>query len=100
MAVFARPAFSGSRTCRSPRTIPTTFSPSLQDEELELTFSHDGRSYELGTRYGHIALAVDDLDGTVERLKEEGTEPDAAVPGKGGRSRLCFMSDRTATELN
>src|SRR6266851_2419887 len=33
-----------------------------QDEELELTYNHDGRTYELGTAYGHIALAVDDLD--------------------------------------
>ena len=27
---------------------------------LELTYNHDGRSYEHGTGYGHIALAVDD----------------------------------------
>jgi lactoylglutathione lyase len=33
-----------------------------QEEELELTFNHDGSTYELGTGYGHIALAVDDLD--------------------------------------
>jgi lactoylglutathione lyase len=32
-----------------------------QDEELELTFNQDGRSYELGTGYGHIAIGVDDL---------------------------------------
>jgi len=33
-----------------------------QDEELELTLNHDGRTYELGTAYGHIAAAVDDLE--------------------------------------
>ena len=33
-----------------------------QTEELELTFNHDGRTYELGTGYGHIALSVDDVD--------------------------------------
>ena len=32
-----------------------------QDEELELTFNHDGRTYDLGTGYGHVALSVDDL---------------------------------------
>jgi lactoylglutathione lyase len=37
-----------------------------QDEELELTYNHDGRSYDLGTAYGHIALAVDDLDDTLQ----------------------------------
>jgi lactoylglutathione lyase len=67
--------FTGN--CRSSATQswrrPTTslVSPG-QDEELELTFNHDGRSYELGTGYGHIALAVDDLDATLARLKEQG----------------------------
>jgi hypothetical protein len=27
-----------------------------QEEELELTFNHDRRSYEIGTAYGHIAI--------------------------------------------
>jgi hypothetical protein len=35
---------------------------------LELT--HNGRSYDLGTGYGHIAIGVDDLDGTLARLAE------------------------------
>src|ERR671931_384615 len=52
------------------------FGFSGQEEELELTFNHDGRSYELGTAYGHIAIAVDDLDGTLQRLAEQGIEPE------------------------
>lgn len=47
-----------------------------QEEELELTFNHDGRRYELGTAYGHITLAVDDLDETLARLSERGIQPD------------------------
>ena len=47
-----------------------------QLEELELTFNHDGRTYELGTAYGHIALGVEDLDGTLGRLAEQGIEPE------------------------
>ena len=46
-----------------------------QEEELELTFNHDGRSYELGTGYGHIAIGVDDLDETL-----------AAAEGAGDRA--------------
>jgi len=42
-----------------------------QDEEL--TFNHDGRTYELGTGYGHIALAVDDLDETLARHGSRGS---------------------------
>ena len=35
---------------------------------LELTYNHDGRTYELGTAYGHIAIGVDDLDATLGEL--------------------------------
>jgi lactoylglutathione lyase len=65
-----------------------------QEEELELTFNHDGRSYDLGTGYGHIALAVDDLDETLERLKEQGIEPEREpYRVREGGSRLCFVRD-------
>jgi lactoylglutathione lyase len=65
-----------------------------QEEELELTFNHDGRSYELGTAYGHIALAVDDLDGTLARLAEQGIEPDREpYRVREGGSRLTFVTD-------
>jgi lactoylglutathione lyase len=65
-----------------------------QDEELELTFNHDGRAYELGTGYGHIALAVDDLDGALERLKEQGIEAEREpYRVREGGSRLCFVQD-------
>src|SRR5213075_1852566 len=47
-----------------------------QDEELELTFNHDGRAYDLGTGYGHIALAVDDMAETLASLKAQGIEPE------------------------
>ena len=65
-----------------------------QDEELELTFNHDGRSYELGTAYGHIAIGVDDLDETLVRLKEQGIEPEREpYRVREGGSRLCFVRD-------
>ena len=65
-----------------------------QDEELELTFNHDGRTYELGTAYGHIAIGVDDLDETLAKLKEQGIEPEREPyrVRKGG-ARLCFARD-------
>jgi lactoylglutathione lyase len=65
-----------------------------QDEELELTFNHDGRTYDLGTAYGHIALAVDDLDETLARLKGQGIEPEREpYRVREGGSRLCFVQD-------
>ena len=64
------------------------------ETELELTFNHDGRTYELGTGYGHIAIGVDDLDGTLARLGEQGIEPERPpYTVREGGSRLCFVSD-------
>jgi lactoylglutathione lyase len=65
-----------------------------QDEELELTFNHDGRTYELGTGYGHIALAVDDLDATLAQLQEQGIEPERPpYQVREGGSFICFVRD-------
>ena len=65
-----------------------------QEEELELTLNHDGRTYELGTGYGHIALGVEDLDGTLERLAAQGIEPEKPpYTVREGGSRLCFVQD-------
>jgi lactoylglutathione lyase len=65
-----------------------------QEEELELTYNHDGRTYELGTGYGHIALAVDDLDETLAQLKEQGIEPEREpYRVREGGSLICFVRD-------
>jgi lactoylglutathione lyase len=65
-----------------------------QEEELELTFNHDGRSYELGTAYGHIALAVDGLEETLARLAAQGIEPEKPpYRVRDGGSLLCFVRD-------
>jgi lactoylglutathione lyase len=65
-----------------------------QEEELELTFNHDGRSYELGTAYGHVAVGVDDLDATLGQLAEQGIEPERPPYSvREGGSRLCFVQD-------
>ena len=36
-------------------------------DRLELTYNHGVDSYELGTGYNHIALTVDDINGTLDR---------------------------------
>ena len=62
---------------------------------LELTYNH-GRSepYDLGSGYGHIALAVDDLDDVLERLEGEGIRPERPpYTVREGGSRLCFVRD-------
>ena len=62
---------------------------------LELThnFGRD-EPYEIGTGYGHIAITADDLDGTLERLKAQGIEPEKPPYSvREGGSRLCFVRD-------
>jgi lactoylglutathione lyase len=62
--------------------------------ELELTHNFGVDSYELGTAYGHVALTVEDLDGTLARLAEQGIEPEREpYTVREGGSRLCFVRD-------
>ena len=61
---------------------------------LELTYNHDGRTYELGTGYGHIALAVDDMAATLAGLAEQGIEPEREPYRlREGGSLICFVRD-------
>ena len=70
------------------------FSLGDADSVLELTYNHDGRTYDLGTAYGHIAIGVEDLDGTLARLKDQGIEPEREpYRVRDGGSRLCFVRD-------
>jgi lactoylglutathione lyase len=64
--------------------------------ELELTYNFDTPQggYEVGTGYGHIALTVDDLDATLERLAAEGIEPERPpYRVREGGSRIVFVRD-------
>jgi len=70
------------------------FSIGDQQNVLELTYNHDGRTYEMGDAYGHIAIGVDDLDGTLARLKEQRIEPEREpYRVREGGSRLAFVRD-------
>ena len=65
------------------------------EPRLELTYNV-GRTepYELGTGYGHIAITTPDLDQTLERLKQQGIEPERPpYTVREGGSRLCFVRD-------
>ena len=65
-----------------------------QEEELELTLNHDGRTYDLGTGYGHVAYSVDDLAETLARLAEQGIEAEREpYRVREGGSFICFVRD-------
>jgi len=74
----------------------TNYFFSLGDNEnvLELTYNHDGRTYELGDAYGHIAIAVDDLEQSLAELKGQGIEPEREpYRVREGGSLICFVRD-------
>ncbi len=95
-----KPSGSASRaiwTSSETASEATNYFFSLGDYEnvLELTYNHDGRSYEMGTAYGHIAIAVDDLDGTLADLKEaHGIQPERPPyqVSEGGSRMFCERS--------
>jgi lactoylglutathione lyase len=70
--------------------------PGEELPRLELTYNHGVDSYELGAGYNHIALTVDDLDATLERLAAQGIEPEKPPYRPGGRTeghRIAFVRD-------
>ena len=65
-------------------------------DTLELTVNEgSGEAYDLGTGYGHIAVAVEDLHSLLVRLAAQGIEPEKPPYHPGGRSefRICFVAD-------
>ena len=64
------------------------------EAELELTFNTDGRTYELGTGYGHVAIGVDDLAATLAELADQGINAEREpYRVREGGSLLCFVAD-------
>ena len=61
---------------------------------LELTYNHGVHEYELGTGYNHIAVAVEDLDGKLAALAENGIEPEKPpYRVREGGSLIAFVRD-------
>ena len=62
--------------------------------ELELTHNYGVDQYELGSAFGHIAIAVSDAAATCARIKAAGgmVTRDAG-PVKGGSTVIAFVQD-------
>jgi lactoylglutathione lyase len=68
--------------------------PGMDQPELELTYNFGVDAYEIGTGYGHIALTIDDMAGTLAALAEKGIEPEREpYRVREGGSLLCFVRD-------
>lgn len=64
---------------------------------IELTHNHEqSEPYDLGDGYSHVAFTVDDLEGTVSKLEEQGVEVELAPKTMtvGGHDyRIAFVVD-------
>jgi lactoylglutathione lyase len=64
---------------------------------LELTYNHDGRSYELGDAWGHVALRVEDVYEAYDRLMANGVTDYRDPESCGGR--YAFVEDPDGHEI-
>lgn len=62
--------------------------------ELELTYNYGVTDYEMGTAYGHIALAVPDAKAACDKIRAAGGNITRdAGPVKGGSTVIAFVTD-------
>jgi lactoylglutathione lyase len=62
--------------------------------ELELTYNYGVEQYEMGSAYGHIAIAVDDAAQACAAVKAQGGNVTReAGPVKGGSTVIAFVQD-------
>ena len=62
--------------------------------ELELTYNYGVENYEIGTAYGHIAIAVADAHAACEEVKaRHGNVTREAGAVKGGKTVIAFVQD-------
>ena len=65
-----------------------------QQAVLELTYNYGVDRYELGTAFGHIAIAVPDCAAACAAVKAKGgTVTREAGPVKGGTTVIAFVQD-------
>ena len=64
------------------------------EAEIELTYNHGQSEYDLGDAYGHIALGVDNVAETCEKIRQAGGKVTReAGPVKGGNTIIAFVED-------
>ena len=67
---------------------------------IELTYNWGVDRYELGNAYGHIAIAVEDIYGTCDKIKTLGgkvtREPG---PMKHGSTEIAFVEDPSGYKI-
>ena len=62
--------------------------------EIELTYNYGVDQYDLGSAFGHVAIAVENAAATCEQVKAAGGQVTReAGPVKGGSTVIAFVQD-------
>lgn len=71
------------------------YGPESENTVLELTYNWDKSDYDHGDAFGHFAIAVDDINQVVEKMKAAGVKV-TREPGPmkfGGSEVIAFIED-------
>ena len=63
---------------------------------IELTYNTDGRDYDLGDQFGHLAFHVDELDPIVAEVEKRGWWYRRSKPG---RTPYIFVKDPNGYDI-
>lgn len=64
---------------------------------LELTWNSDGRGYELGDQFGHLAFHVDDLEAVVAQVEQNDWWYRRSKPGRP--TKYIFVKDPNGYDI-
>ena len=67
--------------------------------EIELTYNHDGRSYDHGSAFGHLAFFVDSVDAIHAELAAKGVHFSLAPKTMINGTRIAFAVDPTGYKI-
>lgn len=93
--------FLGLKECRRHKIGDEATLVFLSDESesyfIELTYNHDGRDYDLGNQFGHLALLVDDLAAIKAEVLKRGWWYRESKPEAG--SDYIFVHDPNGYDI-
>jgi len=70
------------------------YGPEESNTALELTYNYGVDKYEMGSQFGHLAIAFPDVTATCEALRKEGVKiTREAGPVKFGTTVIAFIED-------
>lgn len=64
---------------------------------IELTWNHDGRDYELGNQFGHLAFTVEDLAPVVAEVESRGWPWRGSKPET--KAKYIFVKDPNGYDI-